>query len=111
MDSFKKKCFALTGNFLVQLDHLFVCLQVTKSSERRLMHLTKASEELGKLEDEMNKFNTWMSAANSELARQEECLQRFEDLKPLAEKQKVSLWVLIGCLVSCPASLDLALPR
>ena len=62
---------------------------MTKSSERRLNHLNKAAEELTKLEDEMNKFKSWMVSADKELARQEECLQRFEDLKPLTEKQKV----------------------
>ena len=76
-------------------------LQVTKSSDRRLTHLTKASEELVKLEDEVRKFKTWMTAADGELARQEECLRRFEDLKPLAEKQKVRLWVWSGVLCLC----------
>ena len=106
----QKLCMA--GNYQAQLAHSKYfggCVpQVTKSSERRLTHLTKASDELGKLEDEMSKFKTWMSAANSELARQEECLQRFEDLKPLAEKQKVSR-VGLGWLVGCPASSNVAL--
>ncbi|KAL8599003.1 hypothetical protein ACOMHN_006812 [Nucella lapillus] len=62
--------------------------KVSKSSDRRLSHLKKAAEELGKLEDEVGKFHTWMKATTSELSRQEQCLQRFEDLKPLAEKQK-----------------------
>ncbi|KAK7099742.1 hypothetical protein V1264_022800 [Littorina saxatilis] len=62
--------------------------KVSKTSERRLAHLNKASEELSKLEEEMGKFKQWMSSANKELTRQEECLQRFEDLKPLADKQK-----------------------
>uniref|UniRef100_A0A2C9K839 Calponin-homology (CH) domain-containing protein n=1 Tax=Biomphalaria glabrata TaxID=6526 RepID=A0A2C9K839_BIOGL len=62
--------------------------KIAKSSDRRLKHLKTAHDELSKLENEMDKFNAWKSTANTELLRQEECLQRFEDIKPLQEKQR-----------------------
>ncbi|XP_046365478.2 microtubule-actin cross-linking factor 1-like isoform X10 [Haliotis rufescens] len=62
--------------------------KVVKSSETRLKHLSTALEELTKYETEHNKFLVWLTGAEKELDRQEECMQRFEDLKPLADKQK-----------------------
>ena len=79
---------------------------MTKTSDRRLAHLNKGADELGKLEEEMNKFNTWMTAASSELDRQEECLQRFEDLKPLMEKQKVCRGIYFYVLFYADSSLS-----
>lgn len=35
----------------------------------------------------MAKFKKWEIAASKELDRQEECLQRFEDLRPIQENQ------------------------
>lgn len=62
--------------------------QVSKTSERRLSHLTKAADELAKFEEESKKFRTWMGAAFSELTNQEDYLKRFEDLKVLGEKHR-----------------------
>ena len=62
-----------------------------KTSENRLKHLTHAAEEIEKFEDELSKMTSWLTLAENELDRQEECLRRFEDFKPLAEKQKVGL--------------------
>lgn len=53
-----------------------VLIQVVKTSDRRLKHLTAAADELSKVETEVNKFNQWKDGARSELLRQEECLQR-----------------------------------
>ncbi|XP_041359578.1 microtubule-actin cross-linking factor 1, isoforms 1/2/3/5-like isoform X9 [Gigantopelta aegis] len=62
--------------------------KVVKTSENRLKHLTTAAEEVVKFEDELGKMTSWLTLAENELDRQEECLRRFEDFKPLAEKQK-----------------------
>ena len=67
--------------------------------EKRLHHLTKAVENLTKVEEEMSKFRTWIVTDEQKLHIHNECLQRCEDLQALAEEHKVFFFIyLFVCL-------------
>ena len=55
-----------------------------------MKHLSAATEELTKFEDELKKFNIWNDATSKELDRQMEAVQESDNIRRITELHKVS---------------------
>ena len=65
--------------------------QVQKTCDSRVKHLSAATEELSKFEDELKKFNVWSDATYKELDRQVDAVQESDNIRRVAELHKVRL--------------------
>ena len=65
--------------------------QVQKTCDSRVKHLSAATEELSKFEDELKKFNVWSDATDKELDRQVDAVQESDNIRRVAELHKVRL--------------------
>lgn len=63
--------------------------QVQKTSEIRLKHLTTACDEVTKFEEELSKFDEWLTQSCKELDRQEELIRDLDNFSRVMEQQKV----------------------
>ena len=54
-----------------------------------MKHLTAATEELTKFEDELKKFNVWSDATGKELDRQIQAVQESDNIRRITELHKV----------------------
>ena len=54
-----------------------------------MKHLTAATEELTKFEDELKKFNVWSDATGKELDRQIQAVQESDNIRRVTELHKV----------------------
>ena len=54
-----------------------------------MKHLSAATEELSKFEDELKKFNVWSDATDKELDRQVDAVQESDNIRRVAELHKV----------------------
>lgn len=73
--------------FIKLCDWCFV--QVQKTSEIRLKHLTTACDEVTKFEEELGKFEEWLTQSSKELDRQEELIRDLDNFSRVMEQQKV----------------------
>lgn len=64
-------------------------VQVQKTSEIRLKHLTTACDEVTKFEEELGKFEEWLTQSSKELDRQEELIRDLDNFSRVMEQQKV----------------------
>lgn len=64
-------------------------VQVQKTSEIRLKHLTTACDEVTKFEEELGKFEEWLTMSSKELDRQEELIRDLDNFSRVMEQQKV----------------------
>ena len=65
--------------------------QVQKTCDSRVKHLSAATEELSKFEDELKKFKVWSDATGKELDRQVDAVQESDNIRRVAELHKVRL--------------------
>ena len=72
--------------------------QVQKTCDSRVKHLSAATEELTKFEDELKKFDTWSEATDKELDRQMEEVQKSDNIRRVTELHKVSRTYIVACL-------------
>ena len=64
-------------------------LQVQKTCESRVKHLSAATDELTKFEAELHKFNKWLETTEKELERQTEAVEVFDNISRVKEQHKV----------------------
>lgn len=75
--------------FLVYNYVVLLFPQVQKTSEIRLKHLTTACDEVTKFEEELSKFDEWLTQSCKELDRQEELIRDLDNFSRVMEQQKV----------------------
>lgn len=83
-------CFKIySDDFKWSLDDLL--LQIQKTCESRVKHLSAATDELTKFETELHKFNKWLEVTEKELDRQTEAVEEFENITRVKEQHKVNI--------------------
>lgn len=75
--------------FVYNYGVLLLFPQVQKTSEIRLKHLTTACDEVTKFEEELSKFDEWLTQSCKELDRQEELIRDLDNFSRVMEQQKV----------------------
>ena len=75
--------------FVINKINIVSTIQVQKTCDSRVKHLTAATEELTKFEDELKKFNIWSDATGKELDRQIEAVQESDNIRRITELHKV----------------------